>query len=125
MIKEKKENAEIRLEDSYEFIASAKDNLSKERFKASIDHSVDACIAANDAFTIKHLEKIASKSHYEAIDLHRDVSKKFGEDKCNLLRFLLNTRHTFTYRAVKADKKQAEENFKKSVEFISWVKEHF
>jgi len=52
MNKEDKSKAIIRLKDADEFIKSAKDNLEKERYKASLDHSVDAVIAANDAFTI-------------------------------------------------------------------------
>lgn len=119
-----KENAKIRLEDTLEFIESAKDNLKKRRFKASIDHSITSCIAANDAFTITHLEKIANLSHYEALDLHRDAARKFGENKVHILRMLLNERHRITYRPIKANKHKAEINLKKAIDFITWIKEN-
>jgi len=119
-----KGNAKTRLEDALEFIESAKENLREKRFKASIDHSITSCIAANDAFTISHLEKIANISHYEALDLHRDAAKKFGENKLHILRLLLNERHRITYRPVKTNKHESELNLKRAVDFITWVKEH-
>lgn len=120
----KKENARIRLEDAFEFIESAKDNLKNKRFKASIDHSITSCIAANDSFTINHLEKIANISHYEALDLHRDAAKKIGKNKVHILRALLNERHRITYRPVKTNKQQAELNLKKAIDFVTWIKEN-
>jgi len=119
----KKENAKTRLEDALEFLESAKDNLEQGRFKASVDHSITGCTAANDSFTITHLEKIANMSHYEAIGLHREAAKKFSEDKVKILRELLNERHKITYRPVKTGKQEAEANLKKAVDFITWVKE--
>ncbi|MBU0930080.1 MAG: HEPN domain-containing protein [Nanoarchaeota archaeon] len=121
---EKRENAKIRLEDAIEFIESSKDNLKFNRFKASIDHSITACIAANDAFTIQHLEKIASMSHYEALDLHKEACNKFKEDRTSILRKLLNERHRMTYRPVKATKEMSEDNLKDALIFINWIKEH-
>jgi len=123
MQKIKKVNASIRIDDSLEFLESAKDNLKEKRFKASIDHSITSCIAANDAFTITHLERIANISHYEALDLHRTAAKKFGQNKVNNLRQLLNERHKLTYRPVKAGKQEAEKNLKRAIEFVSWIKE--
>lgn len=120
----KKENAKTRLEDAFEFIESAKENLKERRFKASTDHSITSCIAANDAFTINHLEQIANISHYEALDLHRDAAKKFGENKVQILRLLLNERHRITYRPVKTNEREAELNLKRAIDFIAWVKEH-
>ncbi len=119
-----KENAKIRLEDAFEFIESAKENLKEKRFKAGIDHSITGCTAANDAFTINHLEKIANISHYEALDLHRDAAKKFGENKVHVLRLLLNERHRITYRPIKTNKPEAELNLKRAIDFVTWVKEH-
>jgi len=124
MIEEKRENSKLRMQDSAEFIDSAKDNLKKERFKAAVDHAIDGCIAANDAFTIQHLGKKASISHYEALDLHREASKKFDSSQTNNLRFLLDERHKLTYRAIKATKEQAETDIKKAIDVISWIAEH-
>ena len=64
---ENKDNARIRIKDADEFIASSRENLDRGRFKASLDHSVDATIAANDAFTIYYIEQVASADHMEAI----------------------------------------------------------
>lgn len=124
MIEEKRENSKLRMQDSAEFIESAKDNLEKKRFKAAIDHAIDGCIAANDAFTIRHLGKKASLSHYEALDLHKEASKKFSANQLDNLRFLLNERHRITYRAIRATKEQAEINIKKGIDFSSWIKEN-
>ena len=121
---EKRENAKIRLEDALEFIESSKNNLKNNRFKASIDHSITACIAANDSFTIQHIEKIANMSHYEALDLHKEASKKFEENQTDILRKLLNERHKMTYRPIKAKKSDAELNLKDAIIFVSWIKEH-
>ena len=63
MKKEDKSKAGIRLKDADEFIKSARNNLESERYKASLDHSIDAVIAANDAFTIFLIEEIASTDH--------------------------------------------------------------
>lgn len=119
-----KGTAKTRLEDAFEFLESAKGNLNEKRFKASIDHSIASCIAANDAFTISHLEKIANISHYEALDLHRDAAKKFRENKVHILRLLLNERHRITYRPIKTNEHEAKSNLKRAIDFVTWIKEH-
>ena len=78
MKKEDKFKAKIRLNDAEEFIRSARDNLEKDRYKASLDHSIDAVIAANDAFTIFFIEQIPSIDHKEAISLHKEAGKKIN-----------------------------------------------
>ena len=124
MQKISKENSSIRIEDSLEFLDSAKDNLLKSRFKATIDHSITACIAANDAFTISLLGKIANMSHYEAIDLHQDAALSLKENKKILLKELLNERHKITYRPIKATECMAKLNLKKANEFIAWIRQN-
>ena len=43
-----------------------------------VDHSIDAVIAANDAFTIFFMEQVASTDHKEAISLHKEAGKKIS-----------------------------------------------
>lgn len=117
-----KENSPLRIRDSSEFFESAKENFSKNRFKASIDHSIAAYIAANDSFTISHLGMVANMSHYEAIDLHRTAAKFSGENKEKALRKSLDERHKITYTTKIATKRQAEESLINAEEFISWIK---
>ena len=73
MKQENKNKAVIRLRDAEEFIKSAEENLEKERYKASLDHSVDAAIAATaivngaDLCTLnqKHFLKIPNLELFE------------------------------------------------------------
>ena len=122
MKKEDKFKSKIRLNDAEEFIRSAKDNLEKERYKASLDHSIDAVIAANDAFTISFIEQIPSTDHKEAISLHKEAGKKIGENKASEIALLLEERHRRTYRSVPVTKNLAEITLKKSQRFLEWVK---
>lgn len=122
MKKEDKFKANVRLKDAEEFVKSAKDNLEKERYKASLDHSVDAVIAANDAFIIFFIEQIPSLDHNEAISLHKEAGKKINENKASEIALLLEERHRRTYRSVPVSKDLAEITLKKSIRFLDWVK---
>ena len=122
MKQENKNKAVIRLRDAEEFIKSAEENLEKERYKASLDHSVDAAIAANDAFTIFFIEQIASTDHKEAVSLHKEAGKKISENKASDIALLLEERHRKSYRCVPVTKSLAEIDLKKAVKFLDWVK---
>lgn len=122
MKKEDKFKAKIRLNDAEEFLKSAKDNLEKDRYKASLDHSIDAVIAANDAFTIFFIEQIPSTDHKEAVSLHKEAGKKVNENKANEIALLLEERHRRTYRSMPVTKSLAEITLKKSQRFLEWVK---
>ena len=122
MKKEDKFKASIRLYDAEEFIKSSMDNLEKERYKASLDHSIDAVIAANDAFTIFFIEQIPSTDHKEAISLHKEAGMKIGENKAAEIALLLEERHRRTYRSVPVTKNLAEITLKKAERFLDWVK---
>ena len=123
MKKEDKIKAFLRLKDADEFIASARDNMVAGRFKASLDHSIDAVIAANDAFTIHFLEEIASYDHHEAIKLHKLAGQKISENRASEISILLEERHRKTYRTVSVTSNLAELNLKKSERFVNWVKD--
>ncbi|MEK6841379.1 MAG: HEPN domain-containing protein [Nanoarchaeota archaeon] len=122
MKKEDKLKATIRLKDADEFLASSKDNLNLGRFKASLDHAIDAVIAANDAFTIYLIEQVASANHHEAITLHKLAGQKISENKANEIAELLEERHRKTYRTVSVNRDLAELIFKRAKRFLDWVK---
>jgi len=122
MKKEDKSNALIRLKDAEEFITSSKVNLDAGRFKASLDHAIDAVIAANDAFTVYLIEQIASQDHNEAIKLHKLAGQKISENKSKEIAILLEERHRKTYRAVTVNYDLAEITLKKAEKSIEWVK---
>ena len=122
MKKEDKSKAGIRLKDAEEFIKSARNNLESERYKASLDHSIDAVIAANDAFTIFLIEEVASTDHREAISLHKEAGKKISENKASEIALLLEERHRRSYRCVPVTKNLAEITLKKAERFLDWVK---
>ena len=114
MRKEDKNKASIRLKDADEFLESSRSNL---------DHSVDATIAANDAFTIHFIEEVASKDHFEAIKLHKLAGQKINENKASKIALLLEERHRKTYRCVSVTKNLANGYLKEAEKFIDWVKD--
>ena len=122
MKKEDKTKSAIRLKDAEEFIKSSEDNLEKGRYKASLDHSVDAVITSNDAFTIFFIEEVASTDHREAISLHKEAGKKISENKANEIALLLEERHRRSYRCVPVTKNLAEINLKRATRFLDRVK---
>mgnify|MGYP001619814259 CR=1 FL=1 len=122
MKKEDKVGSLVRLKDADEFIASARDNMAANRFKACLDHAIDAVIAANDAFTIHFLEEVASYDHHEAITLHKLAGQKINENKASEISILLEERHRKTYRTVSVTSNLAELNLKKAERFVDWVK---
>src|SRR3989344_5967942 len=122
MKQEDKNKAVIRLKDAEEFTKSAEENLERERYKASLDHSIDAVIAANDAFTIYFIEQVASTDHHEAISLHKLAGQKISENRADDIAGLLEERHRKTYRTVSVNKDLAELMLKKATRFLNWVK---
>lgn len=120
---ESKENSVQRIKDALEFLESAKDNLDKGRFKASVDNAVDAVIAANDAFTISLIQQMPTSDHQEAVRLHKEAGKKISTNLSSILKELLDLRHQKTYRPVIVSKATAEEALRKSISFVRWVQE--
>ena len=123
MRREEKVKSNIRLNDAEEYIKSAEENLDKGRYKASLDHSVDAVIAANDAFTIFFIEQIPSSDHKEAVLLHKEAGKRINENKAREFALLLEERHSKTYRPVTVTENLARDILTKSKKFLSWIKE--
>jgi len=119
---EDKSSAVNRIKDANEFLGSAKDNLERNRYKASLDHSVDATIAANDAFTIYFIEQVPTYDHQEAIKLHKLAGQKISENKANEISSLLEERHRRSYRTFPVSKNLAEITLKKATRFLDWVK---
>lgn len=118
-----KESSAIRLKDAEEFLASANVNLLSGRFKAAVGNAADAAIAANDAFTICIIKKIATSDHSEAVRLHKDAGCRAHESRPNWLRSLLDMRHIKAYKPVVASKADAELALRYSEAFVGWVSE--
>lgn len=123
MKQEEKGGALNRIKDAEEFLESAFDNLQNNRFKASLDHSIDGTIAANDAFTIHFIGAVASLDHREAISLHKEAGRKISENKAAEIALLLEERHRKTYRCYPVSLNLADITFKRASRFLSWVKD--
>jgi HEPN domain-containing protein len=123
MKEERKENAKIRLKDALEFLESARRNFEEKRYKSTLLDSGDAAIAANDAFTIFFLEKVASRDHQEAFSLHKEVGKRINENKLEIFQILIAARHQKGYRVVTVSKALAEENMQNAIKFVNWIVE--
>jgi len=119
---EPKESSAIRLKDAEEFLTSANVNLLSRRFKAAVDNAADAAIAANDAFTIRIIKKIATSDHSEAVRLHKDAGSRARESRPNWLSSLLDMRHIKAYKPVVVLKADAELALRYSEAFVGWVK---
>lgn len=124
MRNEAKEHYVQRLADAEEFLESASVNFLDRRFKAAVDNAADAAIAANDAFTIKKIQKVATSDHLEAVKLHKAAGCGVGKNKSFLLSNLLDMRHVKAYRPVAASKADAALALRYSEAFVGWVKEN-
>ena len=123
MRNEAKEHYVQRLADAEEFLESASVNFVDRRFKAAVDNAADAAIAANDAFTIWSIQKVATSDHLEAIKLHKEAGSRIHENKSFLLSSLLDMRHIKAYTPAVASKADAELALRYSEAFVGWVKE--
>lgn len=97
-------------------------NVVAGRFKACLDHAIDAVIASNDAFTIHFIEQVASYDHHEAIKLHKLAGQKISENRANDIAVLLEERHRKAYRTVSVTKNLAELTLKRAERFLDWIK---
>lgn len=86
------------LDQSEEFLESARDNMNKDRFNAAGFNAIQSMINANDALTIFFLEQRASKDHKEAVRLHVDVIRIINDSSCrNLFKNALDLKSTVGY----------------------------
>lgn len=118
---EDKRNYKIRLYDALDFLEIAKEAFKKNKFKVALMNAGDVAIAANDAFTIYFIEQKASLDHREAFKLHKQAGQKISENKINLLKSLIEHRHTEGYRCTSVSKNLAKEMIDNAIKFVSWV----
>ncbi|MCX6820529.1 MAG: hypothetical protein NT016_01085 [Candidatus Aenigmarchaeota archaeon] len=120
---ETKDKSPQRLSDAVEFLDSANANFFSGRYKAALGNAADAAIAANDAFTMWFIGKVATADHLEAVKLHREAGCRLNENKSHVLGTLLDMRHIKAYKAVTVSKTEAEAAVRQSNAFVGWVKE--
>ncbi|PKK85507.1 MAG: hypothetical protein CVT48_05145 [Thermoplasmata archaeon HGW-Thermoplasmata-1] len=119
----KRSDAPRYIRQAEEFIASAQDNLEKERFNAAGFEATQSMINANDALTSHFLGKRASADHREAIRLHIDVVKVLNDsDYRKSLKDALEMRSEFGYLGKQMVEKDARRLIVSSIKFIAWVK---
>lgn len=112
-----------RLSDSVEFLDSANANFFSGRYKAALGNAADAAIAANDAFTMWFIGKVATADHLEAVKLHKEAGCRLNENRAHILGTLLDMRYIKAYKAVAVSKAEAEAAVRQSNAFVGWVKE--
>lgn len=118
---ETKDKSPQRLSDAAEFLDSANANFFSGRYKAALGNAADAAIAANDAFTMWFIGKVATADHLEAVKLHKEAGCRLNENKSHVLDTLLDMRHIKAYKAVAVSKAEAEMTVRQSNAFVSWV----
>jgi HEPN domain-containing protein len=124
MVKEiRKHEAGNYLEQSGEFLESARDNLDKDRFNAAGFNAIQSMINANDALTIFFLEQRASKDHKEAVLLHVEVVRIINDSSCRgIFKEAMDLKSTAGYLGKSVSKGEAEKLLKNAIRFLEWVK---
>ena len=123
--KVKRSDASAFLQKSKEFLASARDNLKKERFNAAGFDATQSMINANDALTVFFLERRASTDHREAVRLHVDVVKTIKDgSKRQVLKKSLDLRSEAGYLGRAISKRNSETLVKSAVSFLGWVEKY-
>lgn len=109
------------LKKAKKFLEIAKENIGKYPEEAAFN-AIQACINANDAFTICILEKRASKDHREAILLHKEAAAKIGESKSEIIHMQIDSRDATGYDVKKSlSKSECETLIKRAERFVLWV----
>jgi len=112
------------LKQAEEFLASAQDNLNKNRFNAGGFDAIQAMININDALTIHYLGQRASRDHREAIRLHIDVTRIIHENKfAEKFKKVLDRRSNIGYLGKKIREKEATKLIEMAYQFLEWTKQ--
>jgi uncharacterized protein (UPF0332 family) len=123
--KVKKSDAAGYLTKAREFLASAQDNLKKERCNAAGFDATQSMINANDALTVFFLEQRASTDHREAVRLHVDVIKTIKDGaKREMLKRSLDMRSEAGYLGKNISKRNSMRLVRDAVSFLGWVEKH-
>ena len=112
------------MDQSDEFLQSAHENITAERYNAAVFCAVQAMINANDAFTIHYLEKRASADHRECLKLHADAAENVKDhSQKNRLKGALNQRSQAGYMGEWMSKSEANKILRHAAQFLVWVKD--
>lgn len=126
MVKEVRKKEAIQyLNQAEEFLASASQNLKEDRFNAAGFSAIQSMINANDALTIYHLERRASKDHREAIKMHVDVVRIINDgSQRGRFKEAIDKRAYVGYLGTPISKKDAEELLRSAKLFLIWVRKY-
>lgn len=126
MVKEvRKKEALQYLMQAEEFLASAIQNLNEKRLNAAGFSAIQSMINANDALTIYHLERRASKDHREAIKMHIDVVKIINDgSQRGRFKEAMDKRAYVGYLGTPISKKDAEKLLRSAKLFLIWVRKY-
>lgn len=126
MVKEvRKKEAALYLNQAEEFLASAIQNLNQKRLNAAGFSAIQSMINANDALTIYHLERRASKDHREAIKMHIDVVKIINDgSQKGRFKEAMDKRAYVGYLGIPISKKDADKLLRSAKLFLIWVRKY-
>ncbi len=126
MVKEvRKKEAALYLNQAEEFLASAIQNLNQKRLNAAGFSAIQSMINANDALTIYHLERRASKDHREAIKMHIDVVKIINDgSQRGRFKEAMDKRAYVGYLGTPISKKDADKLLRSAKLFLIWVRKY-
>lgn len=113
----------IFLERAEEFLETAKTALAKEMYNVAAFNAGQAAISANDAVTMKFINRRASRDHNEALQLHREVVVILGDDEGRkYLSELLEARRIYGYTAKDCSKAESERLVRNAERFVAWTR---
>ena len=126
MVREVRKNEAVKyVKQAEEFIASAMENFDSSRYNAAGFNAVQAMINANDALTVYHIERRASKDHREALKLHLDVVRIINDGaQREKLKDAIEQRANAGYLGNSLSKKDADKLLRHAIQFLSWVKKY-
>ena len=126
MVKEVRKKVFIQyLKQSEEFLASAAQNLKEKRLNVAGFCAIQSMINANDALTIYHLERRASKDHREAMKMHAEVVKIINDaSQRTRLKEAMDKRAYVGYLGTPISKKDAEKLLRSAKLFLIWVRKY-
>lgn len=115
--------SDIFMKKAEDFLEQAKDAFTKGRYDVAAFNAGQAAINANDALTMKFLQKRASKDHQEALKLNKQVVMLIGDSVGReYLRRLLDARRIYGYTNKICSKGEAETTLRDASKFLSWVR---
>lgn len=115
------------LKVAQEYLASAQDNLTKNRFIPACGNAVHAVIAAADALTVFSLgRRSTGQSHMDAIHLLKQVAPDEEDLRQQITRFqrILGLKDAAEYLGGDVDQDDARSAIRDTERFLSFVRNH-